>query len=483
MIPDRSIALALAALTALSRIPLTAGRLWEWDSVLYARSLELGFHVDDVLAGSRPHPPGYIFYVASAAVGRALGLDSDHALIAVGIAASAVGTAACYLLCRRFAGRGLSIGLSLAFATSPLVWLHSEVAMPYILLAPISAGLALAFRDARRAGGRRIVVTSLAFGALGGFRQDLLLFLVPLWAWSLAGTTTRSRIAAIVALISGCLVWFTPSALLSDGPLLYVARTVRQLTGLGATSANGERSIPLNLVLIGDSVLWAGLTVTVLVFVLGLARALAGARGQRRADDGEARFFAIWLLPALLFYLFVHIGEWGFVLSLVPGLYALGAWLLGPLARRSPGARRVVSGAIYATAMLGTVLFLAGDHPVFSRASLLEHDRSTDVKTAFIRDRLPAETTVVFATAEALVASYYLPEYAVRYANRAATTAYDLRITGITTIVVYEPGARPVATGQSRQVVGPGVALEIIAVAPDAVVVVPGPDLGDLRIR
>src|SRR5205809_638771 len=78
-----------------------------------------------------------------------------------------------------------SLALAIAFAADPLVWLHGEVAMPYILLAPISAGLALAFRDARGAGLRRVVLTSGAFGALGGFRQDMLLFLLPLWVWTL----------------------------------------------------------------------------------------------------------------------------------------------------------------------------------------------------------------------------------------------------------------------------------------------------------
>jgi len=174
------VALALAALTALTRIPFVADRLWEWDSVLYARALEQGFHVGDVLPTMRPHPPGYIFYVASAAIGRLLGLDSDHALVAVAVVASGLGAAACYLLCRRFAGRSLALALGLAFATAPLVWTHGEIAMPYILLAPLSAALALAFREAR-GDPRRTVAASFAFGALAGFRQDLLLFLFPLW--------------------------------------------------------------------------------------------------------------------------------------------------------------------------------------------------------------------------------------------------------------------------------------------------------------
>ncbi len=479
LIPDRSIALLLGIVTMLSRVPFVADRLWEWDSVLYARALERGFHVDDMLAGSRPHPPGYIFYVASAAIGRALGLDSDHALIAVSIIGSGAAVALCYLLCRRFAGAGLSAALAAAFGASPLVWLHGEVAMPYILLAPIMTGLALIFRNARDGGIQRIALASLGYGTLAGFRQDVLLFLFPLWLWLIVPAVARTRIAAAGALVLGCLAWFIPSALLSDGPVAYVTRSLTQLVGLSGVSANEERSIVLNAVLVGDSLLWAGLALMVLVIVLGLARALAAARGQRLGDEREALFFGLWLLPALSFYLFAHIGEWGFVLSLVPGLYGLLAWLLRPIVARGPQLHRAAITTALASVVLGAGLFLVGDDPVFSRASLVAHDRATDAKTAYIRG-LPAATTLVLASAEALVASYYLPDRQVRYSNAAARATFDLRLDEPTTFVIYERGARALSGGVPRVVtVAPGITLDLVD-ASAGTVRIGGPDLGGL---
>ena len=480
LIPDRSIALLLAIVTVVSRLPFIAERLWEWDSVLYARALEHGFHVDDVLAGSRPHPPGYIFYVASGAIGRALGLDSDHALVAVSIVASGAAVALCYLLCRRFAGRGLAVALAVAFATSPLVWLYGEVAMPYLLLAPVMTGLALQFRDARGGSARRLAVASFAYGALGGFRQDVLLFLVPLWLWLILPAPSRARLVAAGALVFGGLTWFLPSALLSDGPVAYMTRSLGQLVGVSSVSANEERSIAVNAVLVGDSLLWAGLAVTLLVIVLGLARALAVGRGQRLGDEREALFFGLWLLPALSFYLLVHVGEWGFVLSLVPGLYGLLAWLLRPIVARAAVAQRSALATVLVSAALGAVLFIAGDHPVFSRASLVAHDRATDAKTAYIRG-LPAASTVVLASAEALVSSYYLPDRQVRYSNAAARASFGLRLDAPTTIVIYESAARLQSGTASRSVtVAPGITLELVDASP-GVVRVGGPDLGDLH--
>ena len=472
---DLVIALVLGVLTGLSRLPFVAHRHWEWDSVLYARALEQGFHVDDVLSGSRPHPPGYIFYVAAAALAKAAGLDSDHALVAVSVVASGVAAGLCYLLCRRYAGPPLSLALAIAFAASPLVWLHGEVAMPYLLLAPISAGLALAFRDARGQGVRRAVVASFAFGALGGFRQDLLLFLFPLWVWML-WPDTGARLRSAVALLAGCGLWLLPSAALSDGLIAYAMRSLGQLTGVSGVSANAERSIPLNAVLVGDSLFWGGLLVFVALLVLGLARALASVRGQRLPDDAEAGFFALWLLPALLFYLFVHIGEWGFVLSLVPGMYALVAWLLCRLSAR----RATAVALVLANAALAAALFLTGDDPVFSRASLVAHDRSTDARTSWIRDQAPPGS-IVLAAAEVLVASYYLPDRVVRYSNAAATATHGLPIDGPTTIVIYEPAARPLDVRAARTVeLGQGITLQLAEV-PSGTLRLGGSDIGDAR--
>jgi hypothetical protein len=473
---DGLIATLLGVVTALTRLPFVADRLWEWDSVLYARALEQGFHVGDVLPQMRPHPPGYIFYVGTAELAKLLGLDSDHALVTVSVLASGFAAAAVYLLCRRFAGRGLSLALAIAFAADPLVWLHGEVAMPYMLLAPISAGLALAFRDARGADRRRVVLTSFVFGALGGFRQDLLLFLFPLWLWTLWPAAGATRLRAVVAFAAGCLLWFVPSALLSDGLVAYVTRATGQLTGVSGISANAERSLALNVVLVGDSLFWAGLLLTVGLLVLGLSRGLARLRGQRLPDDGEAAFFALWLVPALLFYLFVHIGEWGFVLSIVPGIYVLLAWLLGRVRVSSS----VLAGVVLANAVVMAALFVAGDHPVFSRASLAAHDRATDLKTSWIRDHAP-QNAIVLAAAEVLVASYYLPDRVVRYSNTAASGTYDLPIGGPTTVVIYEPAARPfgVTLADSVGLAG-GTTLDLATVS-SGTLHLGGADIGDLR--
>ena len=134
-----------------------------------------------------------------------------------------------------------------------------------------------------------------------------------------------------------------------------------------------------------------------------------------------------------------------------------------------------------ANAALAAALFVAGDHPVFSRASLVAHDRATDEKTAWIRDQAPRDS-IVLAAAEVLVASYYLPDRIVRYSNEAATATYDLTIDGPTTLVIYEPAARPAGrAGIDRTVEFAGGGTLDLATVSSGTLRLHGADIGDTR--
>src|SRR5581483_10537872 len=181
----RTAALAACIFIAVlvSRAPFVARTLWAHDSVLYARALEQGFHVDDELRNQRPHPPGYILYVASAAAVRDGGLDSNAALVLVSALASALGAMGVFLLARRFVPDRFAIIAGAAYAADPLVWQYSEIAYPYAVLGLGSIAIAAAALRARGRGIGAAAAASVVFGLAGGFRQDLLLLFAPLWLW------------------------------------------------------------------------------------------------------------------------------------------------------------------------------------------------------------------------------------------------------------------------------------------------------------
>ena len=75
-------------------------------------------------------------------------------------------------------------------------------------------------------------------------------------------------------------------------------------------------------------------------------------------------FFALWLIPAALVYVTIHIGDPGYLMSMLPGLYVAVAALLAPLARMAP--RAVVAFAALLVA-LNVGVFVVADTP-FSAA-------------------------------------------------------------------------------------------------------------------
>src|SRR5688572_4877784 len=97
------VAAAVFAWTLATRLPFASAQLWAWDSVLYARALENGFHVDYVTASQRPHPPGYLLYVGAAAFARQFTVDSNSALVLISMLASSLAATALFLFARRFA--------------------------------------------------------------------------------------------------------------------------------------------------------------------------------------------------------------------------------------------------------------------------------------------------------------------------------------------------------------------------------------------
>ena len=430
---DRAVAAILAVLTLASRIPFAPKTLWAWDSVLYARALEQGFHVGADLADQRPHPPGYVFYVALSSVFRVLTRDSNAALVVLSILASSLTAAAVYLLCRRYAGRELSITVALGAACAPLVWTYGEVAMPYALLGLLSIVLAVSLRDGRARPWPATLVASACLGLAAGFRQDVLLLLGPLWLWMLAARSWRERVMCAGALGVAALVWFVPSALLSGGTAAYLASLGGQAGRVSELSPAAGGDALLRNTLLTIYALWWGLV----GFALLLVAAIVARLLSKRRLSENAAFFALWLVPAAFVYVTIHIGDPGYLMSMLPGLYVLCAVLLAPIATSAP---RAAVAFVALLLVINIGVFVASDTPL-SASAIARHDGSLAQRIAFIRGKFPPASTTILAQSEYLTARYYLPEYRVLFfgdhPDVLSRAVREVRITSPTTLVIF----------------------------------------------
>ncbi len=456
-----------------SRAPFVSQTLWAHDSVLYANAIERGFHVDDDLRDQRPHPPGYILYVATADVAHAAGLDSNGALVLVSALASALAAAALFLFARRWVRDSVAVIVALAFSADPLVWHYSEIAYPYTVLGLGSIVVAWCGLAARGRGLRPALLASVAFGVAGGFRQDLLLLLLPLWLWCVAPLGVRRAAHAGLATIGACLVWLVPTIVLSGGPDEYFSALQSQASYVRdaySVAAQGLPALVANLAVTSFAMGWGLLAMTPLAVVAAFG-AVRRSVLLRAIDDRVP--LLIWSLPALSLYVVLHIGDWGYVLSALPGLYLLGGRTLDALVA-VPGRPRRLALAL---AALGLVVLpgygfaaLAGP---FSAAIITEHGRELGSRVAYVRANYAPRSTMVLTREDFLLVRYYLPEYRTRQYDPEPFTHSSRRMRAtrhVERIAVFTRGLVPDQARDVRRVTcSKGIQLVYLDVMPGAI--------------
>lgn len=412
--------LLLFAVTLLTRLPFLTDHLWAHDSVLYERAVERFDPLEQ-----RPQPPGYLWYVLLIRfVALATG-DANRAMTIVSAVAAAAAVALVFGIAARMFDRRTGAVAALLLMTAVTFWGESAVAYPYTLLAALSAGCALLFWLATRTPATRrtrpLVIASFAWGVAVGFRADLALFLAPLWllaAWGTGATVVAA--SALAALLPG-VGWLAATAALSGG-------LARFLTGLAAqvgfvderysAAGTGGGAVVRNAY---ELARYLGRGLMLLALPLAML-ALPSARRDLATDGRRSLFLALWALAPLPVYLFLHIGEYGYAFSMLPGLAVLAA--RGVVAAAGGAASRFALPAIVVIVAGGNAaLFLGSDMPLSAR-DLARRDRAIPERLDAIMELDPSCVLLVSAYDRLVVARYVGERYALLGFDPAETPAF-----------------------------------------------------------
>ena len=291
-------AAALAALTLITRIPLRSTQLFAWDSANFALALQ---HYN--VAWHQPQPPGYILYVAAARLVHFVVADANAAYVWLSVVAS-VGAVWCTVLVGgRLFGAPAGVLGGLILTTSSLFWGQGVVAYPYAFLALFSSLIVLlALRN--RSGGRDTTLVSAALLAIaGGFRPELVPFLLPLWLWG-AWRRPRWRWLAGLGLLAVLVAaWYVPMIWLSGGWQTYQSASSGYfLFFLRATSGFGKLLLAVlenTRTLVGYTYNGVGLALLPLLYIAGRFFAPPRLVSDTRAQVlGSMAGAAARLLPA-----------------------------------------------------------------------------------------------------------------------------------------------------------------------------------------
>jgi len=415
---DVLLAVSLFLLGILTRLPFRSQILYHWDSVNFALALD---HFDVRI--HQPQPPGYILYILLGRAFNTLLHNPNVSLVWISILFSGLTVAAIFWLARTMFGRQVGLVSASLALTSPLFWFHGEVALSYIVEGFFVTVIALCCYKQLTGDEWHVLSASLALGVAGGFRQNTLVLLFPLWLFSTHRLRWRKRVAAVVTLALVVGLWLTIMLHLSGGIANYWQAFNAQSRGNLAISAAAVSSLlvinMLRLTIYAFYALTAGLP----LLFLGFWWALRHWHELFRTPKWQV--LAIWSLPGLAFYAF-FVQQAGYVFTFMPAVMLfLGFIVVEVVPQVVPRWKHSwqLGNVFFVLITLANIAFFLSAPPFLfgqerqllntpSWPSIRTRNIIVGEKLKYIREHFLPESTAVLATKfDFRLPAYYLSDY------------------------------------------------------------------------
>lgn len=304
----------------MTRMPFLPAHLFSFDTVNLALALR-----DFDPTRNQPQPPGYPLFVLEARLLAPLWGSPQSTFNFLGLFVSALSVGMLYLLGRRMFSNWIGLVAAALLLVNPPFWYSGLTSplRPHLALLPIAAAYCCwRFLEGEK---RYFYLASIVLALGGGFRPELLLFLLPLWGWT-AGRRGQRLLPGLLILGAVTVAWGLVVVNQAGGlrrvlpafSQYFFSQTQDTSLLLDAPSVTLRRNI-------GRAVIWTGIGTLPWIWTLPF-----GWRARRELPEWKRRlrFLALWFFPAFLFHAFVHMGDPDHALSTIPVLCLLGAYCL-----------------------------------------------------------------------------------------------------------------------------------------------------------
>ena len=324
--PDFLVVIFLSILTVATRIPFVSKYLLEWDSVNFALSFE---HYSTAL--DQPQAPGYILYVYLGKVINNIFHDANATMVFISIAFSILTVLVLYSIAKQMFSQKIAIISAVLLIFSPIFWFYGEIATIYPVESFLAALIVYTSYQILRGRTRFIYISALALGIAGGFRQDLIIFMLPLLIYCLHNhfKDIRKISAAFVIFLVSVLIWAVPAVLLAGGLKVYTA-SFEHFSGSFQTSSVFFGAAPSTHLLM-DAMLTSWLIlglgfVTFIVLVAFLLKKRKTILNSEIIKNPVAVVLLLWILPELIFQILIPLSKPGYTLTYLPGLLLVSGY-------------------------------------------------------------------------------------------------------------------------------------------------------------
>jgi len=407
------IPVALFIIVLISRLPFITDILYHWDSVNFAYSLQ-----EFDIARDQPQPPGYILYVMLCRGINYFINNPNLTMVLLGIVSSGLAVVALYYLGREIFNWQTGLVAALFLTFSPLFWFYGEIALPHTLDAFLVILSVLMLYKVHAGESRYDIPSVIILAVAGGFRPQTLVFLLPLTIYSFRkiGLKRFIGLGFIGAIV--CLTWFVP--------LVYSVNGIANYFSVMGTYS--ERFQATTSIFKGAGVfgIKRNLTKLSIYTIYSLAGSLSGVlvvpsllRKKVEFKWSTLIFLLIWIIPSVLYYFLIHMGQQGLVFTFLPALFLV----LASLIKNALGEKE--NRLIFVVSMicvLNAIIFLfVPEYPLPENSQrLLTLDTLNNSDNYFrqrfdaIRSNFPPDTSLLFASNWHHL-EYYLPEYNVTH--------------------------------------------------------------------
>ena len=396
----------LTGTVAISRFVFRSHYLYDLDSVNFALAME---RFDPRV--HQPHPPGYFLYIC---LGRLFHLaipDANLALVVLSIIASCGVAVVVYKMTLDWFGPTAAQFAGIFFLFSPLAWFHGIVALTYIVEAFFSGFLG--YLCWRIYGGRAgfVVPAAIVLGISAGVRPSSLVFLAPLFLFSLPNVPSKKRWMGCAALAITLAVWFIPMIAASGGLNAYFG-ALASVWRMVPSKETVFNSSPANSIARAFTILF----IYLLTFGVASLAPLAALAGTAPVDPRKKTFTLVWISPALCFFTFGYLKfvTSGYLLLLcAPACLWLGLWASEWY--ESAGWRRSLKLATIGVSIAVNILIFVASPFYCSYRQVRRFDAEIEsIKTA-LPQVVSAGDTVILSFDSHFNgfrhAGYYLPDY------------------------------------------------------------------------
>jgi hypothetical protein len=407
------VALALFAITILTRLPFQSQYLYHWDSVNMAFGMQEYNVVEEA-----PQYPGYIVYIVLAQALNLLFNDAQRTMVIISMVSSGIAVAALFYLGREMFNATTGLIAALFLLVSPLFWFYGEIALPHTLdMAAVIVSVWLLYKI-MIGQVQWIWVTVVLLALVGGFRQQTLMFLAPVALLSVYRIGVRRLVLATALGAVITLMWFIPLMALSGGFQSYMAGSsaysARFFTTTSIFDGAGLFGLRRNIInkLIPYTLYgWSLAALPAVIFILWrLPR-----RWRAWLTSRKVWFLILWVTPSLLFYALIHMGQQGLTFVFLPALILVSAYGLYRIFESRPVLLQASTAAVVA---VGAVVFVllpsyplgANSFKLLTYETIRTSDQLIGDKIAAVRENFTPEDTLLVAGNWRHI-QYYLPEY------------------------------------------------------------------------